>query len=171
MIALPIDAKASRVSRAYARQTLGAGTIGELAPASNGAYPIDAQVGVAPNGDLIVLAASQYDNVDASYVPECGTVVELTNVQVVSNQMTLPEYCTNEVALLAEVVAVAGSHIGPKAIAWPGTAVAAGQAALDAAKNLVNFNATDAITSANVKLVIAAKVNLTDVLESEDETI
>ena len=70
------------------------------------------------------------------------------------------------VTMLLEAEAVAGTSIGKKVIIAPGSAPAAGQAALDATKSLVKFNSGDGVTLARVKLGIFRAIDMNALLEA-----
>lgn len=169
-IGLGEDHRASTILRAYARATNAAGTLGELAVQSYGTTPADGQVAVAPNGDIVVLAASDYDQVDVEYVPARGDVVAL-RMDVAANVATIPAaYAALGVVYLLSVNATGGAS-GEKIVLVPGAAApAAGQARLNLAKTTITFAAADAITSCTARLLVTSSKDLDTLLEA-DSTI
>ncbi len=172
---LPDRARASSVVRATVRA---GGVTGELTPAAFGATPTTGQIAVAPNGDIVTLAADAITDMDVTYVSERGDV--MGNVQtdsslpfytlglffpVVSNVLTLPTsgWGARGNLILLEAEAVNATSTGKKIVVVPGNgATTAGQAKLNIAKSTVIFNGTDAVTRARVKLLIAPRVTSTD---------
>jgi hypothetical protein len=167
--ALPSDAKASSIQRAYARA--GGGTLGELAVQAFGATPADGQIAVAPNGDIVLLAASTYSQVDVEFIPEKGDEFIFAG-SVAANVLTLPASLTGRgVILLADANATAGTTLGKKIILVPGAgAPAAGQARLNLAKGTVTFAVADAVTAATVTLTVVSAINVPALLDA-DSTI
>lgn len=153
-IVLPAKQKAQNILRAYARG--GGGTLGPLTIVAPGTTPSNDEIGVSPNGDLVVLAADAWTDIDVTYQPEGGDVVE-SFFPVASNVLTLPTQFTSlGVILLVEVEAVEGTGTGKKIVLVPGAgAPSAGQARLNLAKTTVTFAGADAVTRARVKLVVA----------------
>jgi len=119
---------------------------------------------IGPTGDLMLLGTDAYTSVDVLYLPEKYDVVEVT-LPVVTNAMLLPA-TQGEALFLLEVQATVGTSIGTKIVDPPGTAVAAGHAALDLAKLNCVFAAGDAVTSARVKYAIAASIDINAFLET-----
>ena len=171
-LSLDDGAKAISILRAYARATAAAGTLGELAPQAFAATPADAQIAVAPNGDIVVLAASRYTDVDVEYIAARGDVVEVV-LPVAANVATLPaSWTTPGVLMVTEVEALVGTSIGKKIVLVPGAgAPAAGQARLNLAKTTVTFPAADAVTSCRVRAMISAAIELKKVLESTTDEL
>lgn len=162
-IALPDDAKASVVKRAYSRAAT-AGT-GELTIVAYGATPATGQIAVAPNGDLAVLAADAHLLVDVEYDPTGGDVKEYT-LPVAADTLTLPTTITG--TLLMEAEALVGTSVGKKIVLVPGAgAPAAGQARLNVAKTAITFAAADAVTSARVKVLQAPETDTTALLGTD----
>lgn len=170
-LALNDDAKAATILRAYARATAAAGTLGELSIQAYGATPADGQIAVAPNGDIVVLAASRYTDIDVTYQPDKADLTEIT-LTVVANVLTLPAALTAlGVNALLQAVATVGTSIGEKIILVPGAgAPAAGQARLNLAKSTVTFAVADAVTQATVKVALAASVDV-DALLTANSTV
>ena len=169
--ALPDDCKATGVTRAYARATAAAGTLGELAVQAPNATPADGQIAVAPNGDIVVLAASAYLQVDVEFTPARGDLVTLVDQDVVANVATIPAALTARgVIYLVASNATVGGATGEKIIVAPG-APGAGQSALNVAKTTVSFNVADAVTRCTLTLLVAAADDLDTMLESTDQII
>jgi hypothetical protein len=158
-VVLPDDAKAHSIFRAYARAaTAGQGELTVVAP---GTTPATGQIAVAPNGDIVTLAADAITDLDVVYLPEKCDPVELT-LPVASNVLTIPStYTSKGVVLLLEAVALAGTATGKKIILVPGAgAPAAGQARLNLAKSTVTFAGADAVTSATVKFAVVSAIDV-----------
>jgi hypothetical protein len=167
---LPDDAKAMSIVRAYARA--GAGGLGEFVIAAPNATPAAGQVAVAPNGDIVFLAADAYTNVDVEFLAARGDVLEVTG-QVVANVMTLPAAVTARgVVMLTSISSSVGGAPGPKVVLAPGAgAPAAGQCRLNSAKSTISFAGADAITKATARLVVVAEADLTSLLGSESALV
>lgn len=155
---LPDAAKAASVLRAKAFAA-GTGTLGELAPQAYGATPIAAQIAVAPNGDLVVLATEQFTQVDIVYMPVRYDIVTLTNFPAPAGVLTLPTGMKG--CLLLEAEATAGTITGKKIILVPAaSAPATTKAALKTDGSAVLFNtATDVVTAATVKLAVVPSID------------
>lgn len=167
---LPAFSRASSVIRATVRA---GGVTGELTPAAFGATPTTGQIAVAPNGDIVVLAADAITDLDVTYIPERGDVIEVF-FPVVAGVMTLPTsgWATRGVVALLEAEGLAGTVTGKKIVLVPGTAPATTQARLNVAKTQVLFNsATDALTRARVKLLIGQADDLQTVLDETDDVL
>ncbi len=165
VVALPEDAKANRIFSAYARA--GAGTPAALTIVANGAVPVAGQASVAGDGDVLTAAADAWTSIDVVYLPEKYDVQEYT-LPVVANVLTLPAQATAPGAvLLVEAEALTGGAVGKKIVNIPGTAPAAGNAALSAALTTVAFNAADAVTSARVKIGVGSSVDVQALLEAQ----
>lgn len=153
-VVLADDAKAATVLRAYSR----AGTVtGELTPVAYGATPTTGQVAVAPNGDIVVLAADAITSLDLTYQADKYDLAEIT-LPVATHVLTLTAalQAAGVVALL-EAEALVGTSTGKKIVLVPGAgAPSAGQARLNVAKTTVTFAAADAVTSARVKVSVVA---------------
>lgn len=161
-VPLPDDAKASVVLRARSN----AGTVtGELTVVAKNVTPATGQIAVAPNGQIVVLAADAITSLDVVYVGEGpGSVVE-SYYPVVANAVSLPVALTTPgVVALLEAEVVAGTATGVKVILAPGGAPAAGQAALNAAGTSVAFAAADAATRVRLKLLLGP--DATDALQT-----
>lgn len=168
-LALPDTGKASVVLRATVRA---GGVTGELTPVAYGVTPGTGEIAVAPNGNVVTLAADAITDVDVEYVPERGDVVE-SFFPVVADVLTIPASITaRHVVLLEEVEALSGTATGVKIVLVPGAgAPAAGQARLNVAKSTVSFAAADAVTRARVKLLVAATKDLNTVLDRADDVV
>jgi hypothetical protein len=73
-----------------ARAWRGTATPEELAVQAYGTTPATGQIAVAPNGELVVLAADAWLDVDVTYMPERGDVVQLPPLPVATGLLTLP---------------------------------------------------------------------------------
>jgi hypothetical protein len=165
-IDLPDGAKASVILRANSHA---GSVVGELTVVGKNVTPATGQIAVAPNGNIVTLAADAITNLDVAYVGEGpGTVVE-SYFAVASNAISLPVALTGPgVIALLEAEVVAGTGTGNKIILAPGGAPAAGQAAITTSGATINFAAADAATRARVKLLVApsAAEQLQAVLEA-----
>lgn len=162
-ILLPNDVKASVIERAYARA--GTGTLGELAIVGYGVTPAAGQIAVAPNGDIVTLAADAYTSVDVSYVPEKGDVISGES-PVVADVLTLPQSVVGANALLT-VEVTAGASLGKKIILVPSAgAPAAGKAKLSLDKTTILFAVGEA-TKATWTVSMVPAVNVEALLASD----
>lgn len=163
-------AQGCTVLRATARA---GGVTGELAPQVYGTTPATGQIAVAPNGSIVTLAADAITDLDVTYTPERGDVVELElPVNVATGACALPAQITSrKVIALLEAEVLTGTVTGRKLILIPASsAPATTQARLSLPKTVVHFNAaTDAPTSARLKLLVAAEVDLDAVLSAAAE--
>jgi hypothetical protein len=148
------NARASRINRAYART--GTGTCGELTIAAVNATPSAGEIAVAPNGDIVVLAADAWTSLDVEYSVSKGEVVELT-LPVVSHNLTIPTYLTDRgVIYLISAYVNTGTTLGAKIIlANSDSAPATTKALLKLDKTVVKFAVADAVTNATVRLLVA----------------
>lgn len=166
-LVLADDAKAAFIARATVRT---GGVTGELTPVAYGTTPASGEVAVAPNGDVVVLAADAITDMDVLYLPERGDVYE-TTMPVVSDVLTPSTSFTDSprgIVLLLEAEATEGGATGKLQVLVPGSSPAAGQAALtDDEKLSVTFAAADAVTQARVKLLLVALQDLDSLLEAE----
>ena len=153
-VGLPAFARASSVIRATVRA---GGVTGELTPVAFGVTPATTEIAVAPNGEIVVLAADAITDMDVTFIPESGEVYDIPEIEVATHVATLPTFVTSRgVVLLVEAEALTGTATGKKIILIPGAgAPAAGQARLNIAKSTVTFAAADAVTKARLKLLIA----------------
>lgn len=168
-LSLADDAKANTILRAYARATAAAGTLGEMTVEPYGTTPADAQIAVAPNGDIVFLESSEYTDVDVVYLPEMCDVVELT-LPVAANSLAIPAQFANApsgTVLLMEAESLAGTLVSKLIVTVPAsTNAGTGKANLDVAKQHVLFANADAVTQARVKLGICWAVDVDALLEA-----
>jgi len=148
---LGAEGSAALILRAYARA--GGAGVGELAVQAFGATPASGQIAVAPNGDIVALAADALTDVDvfAILMPMEEVVVSL-DVVAATGVCALPSSLTTRgVSYLKSAVVTAGTVTGEKRILVPG-AVNPGtpQARLSLAKSEVNFTVADAVTKATL---------------------
>ena len=171
-ISLPDDARAWSLVRAYARA--GGATLGELSVQAVNTTPATGQIAVAPNGDIVVLAADAWTAIDLVYVPVRGDVVSF-DLPVATHVLTLPTSnldVARGVLYLIDATATAGTSTGRKIILAPGAgAPAAGQARLNLAKGTVTFAVADAVTRATVKLLVAPEIDVHTLLEAAETTV
>lgn len=156
VIALPDGSKASTITRAYARTgTAGTGPLTIVAP---DVTPATGEIGVAPNGNIVTLAADALTDIDVTYIPQRGDVVESV-YPATAHVVSLPAGVTDRHVITAlEVEAVEGTATGNKVVLTPGAgAPAAGQARLNVAKTTVTFAAADAVTRARIKVLVAPR--------------
>lgn len=168
---VPDNARGASILRATVRA---GGVTGELTPVAYGTTPATTQIAVAPNGDIVVLAADAITDLDVVYASERGDVLQ-TYLPVVSNVLTLPTAgpWARGVVLLLEAEAVTATSAGAKIILVPGAgAPAAGQARLNVAKTTVTFAGADAVTRARVKALVVppAAEQLQANLDETDES-
>lgn len=167
VVALPAEQKAISVIRAYARA---GGVTGPLTPVAYGTTPATGQVGVSPCGNISVLAADAITSLDVIFEGMPGEVIEYT-ADVASNSLALPANITNRgVVMLVEAEATVGTSTGVKKILVAGGAPAAGQAALNTAMTSVAFQATDAVTKARVKVLVAPTTEVHAALAADTTT-
>lgn len=163
-IRLPDGAKASNIRRAWARV---GGVTGALTPQAYGATPATGQIAVAPNGDIVVLAADAITSLDVEYEPMRYEVAEVT-LDCASNDLTLPDWITNRgVICLLSAVGNTGTQTGQKTVIVDGTRTTTdGQCNMNVLKTKVQFDATDAITNATVKVAIMPSKDANALLEA-----
>lgn len=158
---------AMNIFRAYARAgTAGTGEMTVVAPNTT---PATGEIAVSPAGNIVTLAADAITDVDVEYMPARGDIFEFTG-DVATGVMALPSQLTTRgVVLLIEAEALAGTITGNKVVLAPAAGLPATLTArLDVAKANVQFNdATDGVTRARVKLLVAAAVEMTTVLEGD----
>lgn len=175
---LPDDCKAASIVAAYGR--VGGVTAGPLTIAAYSAsapHPATGEISVSPNGNVVLLAADAWTQVDVLYIPEKLDVVELT-VPVVTNAIDLTKIpqvvatingSANQslVHLLMEAEITVGTVTGKCIIDPPEASVATSQhAGLNLAKSSVQFKASDAATTARVKLGFTPAFDLNAFLEA-----
>lgn len=154
-IQLPGHAKGASILRAT---VIAGGVTAEFAPQTYGTTPGSGQCAVAPNGDLVFLAADAVTSVDVTYVPERGEEIELTlPVVAATGVLTIPAaYVSRGVLLLSEAESLVGTLVQKMEVLVPtSSAPATTNARLSIAKDKVYFAVADAVTSARVKLVLA----------------
>lgn len=167
-VGLPADGKAATIFRAYGRA--GTATPGELAVQAYGATPGSGQIAVAPNGDIVVLAADAWTSMDVEYMPEKYDIVEaVCPVVAATGVCTLPAAMTTPGAcILLEAEALTGTTIGKKIILVPATAaVATGRAAIKNTKDSVWFATADAVLTARIKMAVCPAVDLSALLAAD----
>ncbi len=155
VVKLPEDAKACTIFRATARA---GGVTGELAVQTFGTTPATGQIAVAPNGDIVVLAADAITSLDILYEPEPHDVVEYIGLVPATGVVAIPAPALAlGVVGLIEAEVLAGAVTGNKIVLVPAAGLpATTKATLDLAKANVSFNnATDAPTSVRIKLAVA----------------
>lgn len=165
---LPNRARAAVIHRAIVRA---GGVTGELAPQAYGTTPATGQIAVAPNGDIVVLAADAITDLDIVYASERGEDINVT-FPVVSNVLTFPTagQWARGISLLLEAEAITGTATGKKIVLVPGAgAPSAGQARLNIAKSTVTFASADAVTRARVRVLLAVTLSA-DLQTALDET-
>lgn len=162
VVKLPNGGKATDIVFAYARGATAPG------PLTVAAYPPAAgEIAVAPNGDICVLTADAITNLDFQYIPAKAEEWEL-EAPVAANVLTIPAVLVARGVLLAvEVEATVATSGGFKRVMPPATVVAAGQCALNDAKDEIAFFAADAVTSARVILLLAPTVDISAQLSAD----
>lgn len=167
-LGLPYYSRASAVLRATVRKVSGGAVLGELTPKLHDVTPSTGEVAVSPSGDVVFLAADLATVVDVVYAPIAGEVVELS-LPAPAGIMTLPdEIVARQPLLLLEATATTATITGRKIVLAPAAAVVAttkAAIAIDRTKVYFNF-ATDVVTAATVKLLLAPRHGLADVLAS-----
>jgi hypothetical protein len=98
----------------------GGGTPGELVVDGYGTTPGAGHIAVAPNGDIVCLAADKYTSVDVVYQPEKYDLIEVVGAPVAANILTLPAAAAGAIVLL-EATATAGGALGAKIPLIPGS--------------------------------------------------
>jgi hypothetical protein len=165
-LTLPDDAKALTILRAYARTaTAGAGV---LTVAAAGATPTTGQIAVAPNGDIVTLAADAITSLDVVYQPDKYDTITLTLPAVAATGVAaIPAAFTGKgIVTLLEGEGLVGTTLGKKIVLVPSaSATATGNVHLDVAKATVMFAIADALTSVRVKLAYTAAVDVDALLE------
>lgn len=161
-LGLPDDMKAGTIFSAYSR----AGTVtGPLTVVGAGVTPATGEVAVAPNGEIVTLAADAITSLDVVYLPSKADIVE-AELAVATNVLTIPAaYTAGGVVTLLEAEVTVGTSTGKKIVLVPAaSAPAAGQAKLNVAKTTVTFAGADGATKARVKLAIAPAVDVAALL-------
>lgn len=164
-VPLADDAKASTVLRAYAR--LGAAGTGEMTIKVAPAIPtMSGEIGVSPAGNIVTLAADAITDLDVEFIAMRGDVVEF-DAPVVTNAIAIPAaMLARGVVDMLAAKALTGGVVGDKIIQTSsGSAASAASSRLDLAKANIKFAPGDAVTTAHVKLVLAAAADLDGLLE------
>lgn len=172
-LALPYTQRAAFILRATSRIAT-AGGPGELVVKLFGVTPAQGEVAVSPSGDIVVLAADVQRGLDVVYVPAAGEVMDLVDYPAPLGVLTLPTAISNRgVIYLLEATATAATLTGRKGILVPATTnTATTKAALSADGTKVYFNtATDVVTRATVKLLVAPALGLSEELTAVATTI
>ena len=164
-IALPEDAKASTIYRAYGR--VGGVTAGELTITAANATPTTGQIAITPNGDIAFVGTDAWTSVDVVYQPSKYDVVELVLPVVPGTGVcALPSTLSSPVMLM-EAESLAGTLTGKMIVLAPSaTATATTKAALNLAKSSVWFAIADGVTSARVKLGVCSATDADALLEA-----
>lgn len=153
-MALQSSSKAMSILRATVR----AGAVtGELTPQAFGATPATTQIAVAPNGDIVALAADAITDVDVTYLSAPMKELVLTlDVDPATGICLLPPPATGPgVVYLVAAEALVGTVSGEKRVLVPGAVnPATPQARLSVAKTQVNFTVADAVSKAKITLAI-----------------
>jgi hypothetical protein len=171
MISLPNTGKAAVISRATSRAgtTKGEFTIDgytETAPAAG-------HIGISPNGDLMFAPTADTTDVDVTFLPARGDVVELTlNVSGTADTFDIPAALTARgVVYLLAAESLVGTLTGQMHILLPSDSKpATGKALLKVAHDKVLFAVADAVTRATLTLLIATDKDLNTIL-SADRTL
>lgn len=161
----PAQAEGDVVELVVAYARAGAGTPGLLAATTG--VPAAGEVSVAPNGQILTNATDAWTDVDVFYLPTAGEVVEVT-ASVSGDSLALPSSVLDRGAvLLLSAESLAGTLTGVLTPVAAGSAPATTQAALSAAKDTVEFNNADAVTSARVSLLVGSAVDVNAELEAD----
>lgn len=167
------DAPAASIVAAYARA--GAGTPGSLVnDGVTSTAPAAGHIAISPNGQIVTAAADVWTDLDVSYIPEKGDVVEYTgDVVPGTGVMALPANLTSRgVVTLLESEALTGTVTGKKIVIEPAAAaVAATKSALKTNKAQVWFAIADAVSTARVKLLVVSSIDVNAVLESTNDAL
>lgn len=154
---IPLDpeAPASTILRAYARVG-GSGTPGELTPAALYVTPTTGQIGISPNGSIVVLGTDLYSDIDVEYLPADGDLIVRTGLVVASNAVAVPaDLLARGIVYLIDVNATVGTTTGRKIIQSPsGSAASTASSRLDVAKANVKFGSADAVTLADITFYV-----------------
>ena len=168
-VILPDDAHASSIRQAWSR----AGTVtGRLVPQAPDATPTTGQIGVAPNGDITVLAADAITSLDVEYEPLKYDMF-LYEGPVVAHDLALPAaHVARGVLMLIAADGTLGAQTGRKIVVAAGARTTTDtHVNMDVTKTLVQFDATDAITYAKVIYAVAPEYNLHVALSAETDII
>lgn len=179
-VVLPEDAKAASILRCTVKTT-GSGALGEYAIQLYGTTPTAGQVAVAPNGDIVFVGTDLVTSADILYVPQKGDVYgQLANSNATATpagpgtgitSLTLPVVPGTGVCLLPTALqgkaialmqanALVGTTTGQKIILVPAAAaVATTKAALSQDMTKIWFAIADAVTSAQVDILVDSGLN------------
>jgi len=156
--------RAVSILQAYSRAGANAG---QLTVVANSTTPATGQVAVAPNGDIVVLAADGHTVIDVDFMAMRGDYVQLTGLTVASNKALLPAWTqTQGVLLLISATATAGTNTGSFVVLKAASAPSNKQAALDVTKSNLVFAAGDAVTQASCELLLCSSKNIDSLLRS-----
>jgi hypothetical protein len=156
-------AAAASIMRAVSRAGANAG---ELAVVAYGTTPATGQVAVAPNGNIVVLAADAHTSVDVDYAPMKGDylLIPSLNVSAATGIGQLPASVTNQGALLllsaTALSSTSGSNLGAFKVLKAGTAATTLSASLNITKANVVFLTADTVLTAKVELLLASSKNV-----------
>lgn len=154
-VALPGASKACAILRAT---SIVGGVTGELVVKLFGVTPGSGEIAVAPNGDIVTLAADAITSLDVSYVPERGEEVEIEiPVDPATGFLEIPQrYVDRGVILLTEAEITEGTLAQKMEILMPASsAPATTNARLSLQKSRVHFAVADAATKARVRFLLA----------------
>ena len=162
-IRLPENCKASRIRRAFARATTGGGTLGYMTVTALNAVPGASEISIAPNGDIVLLAANAFTSVDVQYEPVIGRVVELVDVPVdpATGICALrPPLVAMHPHMLIKAEITLGTVRGKCTIAYRATAAPAATlfANLDLPGANVRFLVADGVRRVNLTLLVDGNV-------------
>lgn len=168
-VQLPLDGKARKISRAWAR----AGTVtGNLVvdAAPMGAATATGHVNVTESGDVSLAAADAITSIDVEYEPLKADILSFTGpVVAATGVMALPAaFVAQGFQALISANALTGTTTGVAAViasgAVPGTTR---QANMDVLKKQVQFRIADAVTSATVVLAQVPAVDVPALLQAD----
>lgn len=162
------DVPAAFILRATAKA---GGVTGELTVKLFGVTPATGEIAVAPNGDIVTLAADAITALDLVYVPDVGDVVELTWSIPSTGVLDLTTLMPNRKAVaLLEAELLTGSVTGKKIVLVPSNSnPATTKANLNLAKTQVLLTAADVGASGGtvrVKLLLKASTDAAALLAS-----
>lgn len=161
---------------AILRATVKAGGVtGELAVKLFGVTPATTEIAVAPNGDIVTLAADAITDMDVVYIPEVGDIFEVTLAVPTTGILALPAGVTAlKPILLCEAELLTGAVTGKKIILVPANSnPATGKANLSLPKTSVYFTAADVGASggtARLKFLVKSNVDAAALLAATEAT-
>lgn len=145
---------AVQILAAYSR---GATNTGALTVVANGTTPATGQIAVAPNGDIVVLAADARTLLDVDFLCMKGDYLSVTGLPVASNKALIPAaYTTQGVLMLLSGTSLTGTNTGSFVVVAVGGTPTAKQVCLDATKSNIVFAAADAVTSCSAELLLCS---------------